>query len=197
MSIKVIEEKPLGGRLDPPLDQEGLIGSSGSRKELNDLGINRYNICQLTNNAISVVEERVNAKIAVNDMVCMRLKRKLEYLQESIATKEKQYTDEQGIWNKIQFEELSETKNDLKSRFVSLEDIMQQCRKTYKRTLIKWSKGRKNNLFKKIDTESGKLVQEDPFLLIKKMKSLLWAVWRANQQRMDVDMIQLCISNTE
>ena len=100
---KVIEEKPLLGLLEPPpppppLDQEGLIGSSRSRKEINDLGIDSYNICQLTNTAISVVEERVNAKIAVNDMHGLsEIKKEIGTSPRKHCIKRKHYTVEQGL----------------------------------------------------------------------------------------------------
>ena len=64
-----------------------LLGASRSRKELSGLGIDSDNICSLTENVVSIIEERNNAKMAAKDMVALRLKSKTERIEEKVVLK--------------------------------------------------------------------------------------------------------------
>ena len=77
-----------------------LLGASRSRKELSGVGIDSDNICSLTENVVSIIEERNNAKMAAKDMVALRLKSKIERIEEKVALKEKQYSLKKDRWTK-------------------------------------------------------------------------------------------------
>ena len=66
------------GTVDTEWDRKlihALLGASHSRKELDDLGTDSDNICKLTNSVVSIIQERMNAKLAAEDMVSLRLKK--------------------------------------------------------------------------------------------------------------------------
>ena len=127
-----------------------LLGASRSRKELDDLGIDSDNICKLTNSVVSIIQERINAKLAAEDMVSLRLKKQLAKLHEEIDSKEKQYILKQSRWSEVQLDELHESIDDLKARIESLKSLMRNETKIDKKKL--------NQMVRRTQ---GKLIQEN------------------------------------
>ena len=111
------------------------LRASRSRKELDDLGIDSDNICKLTNSVVSIIHERINAKLAAEDMVSLRLKKQLEQLHEEIDSKEKQYILKQSRWSEVQLDELHESIDDLKAKIESLKSLMRNETKIDKKKL--------------------------------------------------------------
>ena len=101
-----------------------LLGASRYRKELSGLGIDSDNVCSLTENVVSIIEERNNAKMAAKDMVALRLKSKIERIEEKVALKEKQYSLKKDRWTKTQLDELEEEISDLKERGQSVRNLI-------------------------------------------------------------------------
>ena len=86
-----------------------LIGSTRSRQEITNLGIDSHNIAQLTNKVISIVNERGNAILAATDMVNLRLEDKIKSVDNQIMQKQRMVRQKGLDWEKYQFiDELEE-----------------------------------------------------------------------------------------
>ena len=85
-----------------------LIGSTRSRQEITNLGIDSHNIAQLTNKVISIVNERGNAILAATDMVNLRLEDKIKSVDNQIIQKQRMVRQKGLDWEKYQLDELEE-----------------------------------------------------------------------------------------
>ena len=108
-----------------------LIGSTRSRQEITNLGIDSHSIAQLTNKIIFIVNERGNAILAAN----LRLEDKIKSVDNQIIQKQRMVRQKGLDWEKYQLDELEEDIDSLAERQKSLEDLKYPTSKS-KKTLL-------------------------------------------------------------
>ena len=82
-------------------------------------------ITNITCEVMEIMKERIQAKVAAEDMVKLRLKSKLEKLTETVEHNEKKIEANKDILNDHQLAELIEGNNDMKERINNMENLIE------------------------------------------------------------------------
>ena len=114
-----------------------LIGSTRSRQEITNLGIDSHNIAQVTNKVISIVNERGNAILTATYMVNLRLEDKIKSVDNQIIQKQRMVRQKGLDWEKYQSDELEEKIDSLAERKKVLKTLRTLQAKIRKHFLIK------------------------------------------------------------
>ena len=106
-------------------DGESDSWTNSSRSEIDKLGMDGDKITNITCEVMEIMKERIQAKVAAEDMVKLRLKSKLEKLTETVEHNEKKIEANKDILNDHQLAELIEGNNDMKERINNMENLIE------------------------------------------------------------------------
>ena len=102
-----------------------ILGANHSRSEIDKLGMDSEKISNITCEVMKIMKERIQAKVAAEDMVKLRLKSKFEKLTETVEHNGKKIEANKGRLNDHQLEELIESNNDIKARIDNMENLIE------------------------------------------------------------------------
>ena len=100
-----------------------VLRSSLSKKEINKIGIDSHEIKKLTENVVSVTQERKKAKYAATDMVKLRIQSQIEITDNNIKVKEQSLKKKQYNSSQIQIDEINDEIYSLMLRRNELEKL--------------------------------------------------------------------------
>ena len=131
-----------------------LLSVNRSRSEIDQLGMDSDNVLQNTEEVNTIIKERLNAKIAAEDMVKLRLDSQVKHTQEKIKCLEQKYSLKSDRWTKIQLEELQDNISFLTERVDDLKSLTSQETKSSQQKVNAMVKRTKSRLIN--ENRSGK-----------------------------------------
>ena len=102
-----------------------IFGASRSSSEIDKLGMDSDKITNITCEVMKIMKERIQAKVAAEDMVKLRLKSKLEKLTETVEHNGKKIEENKDRLNDHQLADLIESNNDIKQRINNMENLIE------------------------------------------------------------------------
>ena len=115
-----------------------ILGANRSRSEINKLGMDSDKITNITCEVMEIMKERIQAKVAAEDMVKVRLKCKLEKLTETVEHNGKKIEANIDRLNDHQLAELIESNNDIKERINNMENLIEHKTSSEQKSFEQW-----------------------------------------------------------
>ena len=110
-----------------------VIASQRSRNELEQLDFNCHDIRMLTDQVVALIEEREQARIAATDMITLRIKKRIDCVDEMISSNELQMKRKRLDWTETQLAEIMDETDSLKERRQDLQSLLAPTTKSEKK----------------------------------------------------------------
>ena len=115
-----------------------ILGANRSRSEIDKLGMDSDKITNITCEVMKIMKERIQAKVAAEDMVKLRLKSKLEKLTETVEHNGKKIEANKDRLNDHQLAELIESNNGIKARINNMENLIEHKTSSEQKSFEQW-----------------------------------------------------------